>query len=93
MPAAPDAAVENRDEHDADEEQEKDEQEEVCFTDPDDRTEEIQFERRDIKAEGAFTIYSEKRHTKHQRSLQPCSDPALGMIDDIFMPVYLLCLK
>ena len=77
-PAAPDAAVENRKEHDAQEEQEENEQEEIRFTDPDDGAEKIQLERLYIKTEGAFTAYSEERHAKHQYSLQPCSCPASG---------------
>ena len=79
-PAAPDAAVQNREEHDADEEEEKYEQKEISFTDPDDGAEEVELERWDIKTEGAFTVNSEEGQTKHQHSLQPCSYPAFGAI-------------
>jgi hypothetical protein len=43
-PAAPDAAIKNREEHNTDEEEEKYEQKEVRFTDPDDRAEEVELE-------------------------------------------------
>lgn len=43
-PAAPDAAVKNRKEHNTDEEEEKYEQKEVGFTDPDDGAEEVELE-------------------------------------------------
>jgi hypothetical protein len=79
-PAAPDAAIQNREEHDADEEEEKYEQNEISFTDPDDGAEEVELERWDIKTKGAFTLNSQEGQTKHQHSLQPCSYPAFDAI-------------
>jgi hypothetical protein len=79
-PAAPDAAIQNREEHNTDEEEKKYEQKKVSFTDPDDGAEEVQLERWDIKTEGTFAMNLQKGQTKHQHSLQPCSYTAFDAI-------------
>ena len=77
-PPAPDAAVEDREQHNAGEKQEKQEQIEVRLADPDHGTEEVQLERGNVEPQRALALNADERQREQDQRLNPGCDPTPG---------------
>jgi hypothetical protein len=77
-PSAPDTAEEHGEQHNTDEEQEQNKQEEIRFTNPENGTEKVEPEGRDIESEGALVADPQKWKPEYDCGRQPCCQPAAG---------------
>jgi hypothetical protein len=78
-PSTPNTAEQHGEQHNADKEQQKNEQEKIRFADPYDGAEEIEAEGRDVETEGALAADPQKGKPEYECGRQPCNKPAAAV--------------